>query len=118
MLQAFLGPEEWTDCRLSSFPKAFDAQTNLVMRSDEKVSLKLDEEVLIFIHNRLREFGLEHPNCKFEINYWIDDLVTKSVQEIYDYLAENGCPSILKKGGDIIGKGRTTFYNLTKKEVL
>ena len=88
------------------------------MRSDEKVSLKLDEEVLIFIHNRLREFGLEHPNYKYEINYWIDDLVTKSVQEIYDYLAENGCPSILKKGGDIIGKGRTTFYNLTKKEVL
>ena len=56
------------------------------MRCDENVSLKLDEEVLIFIHNRLREFGLEHPNCKFEINYWIDDLVTKSVQEIYDYL--------------------------------
>ena len=88
------------------------------MRCDEKVSLKLDEEVLVFIHNRLREFGLEHPDYKYEINYWIDDLVTKSVQEIYEYLAENGCPSILKKGGDIIGKGRTTFYNLTKKEVL
>ena len=88
------------------------------MRSDENVSLKLDEEVLIFIHNRLREFGLEHPDFKYEINYWIDDLVTKSVQEIYEYLAENGCPSILKKGGDIIGKGRTTFYNLSKKEVL
>ena len=88
------------------------------MRSDENVSLKLDEEVLIFIHNRLREYGLEHPDFKYEINYWIDDLVTKSVQEIYEYLAENGCHSILKKGGDIIGKGRTTFYNLTKKEVL
>ena len=85
---------------------------------DENVSLKLDEEVLVFIHNRLREFGLEHPDYKYEINYWIDDLVIKSVQEIYEYLAENGCPSILKKGGDIIGKGRTTFYNLTKKEVL
>lgn len=88
------------------------------MRCDEKVSLKLDEEVLVFIHNRLREFGLEYPDYKYEINYWIDDLVTKSVQEIYEYLAENGCPSILKKGGDIIGKGRTTFYNLSKKEVL
>ena len=98
--------------------KPLTRKTNLVMRCDEKVSLKLDEEVLVFIHNRLREFGLEHPDCKYEINYWIDDLVTKSVQEIYDYLAENGCPSILKKGGDIIGKGRTTFYNLTKKEVL
>ena len=88
------------------------------MRCDEKVSLKLDEEVLVFIHNRLKEFGLEHPDCKYEINYWIDDLVTKSVQEIYDYLAENGCPSILKKGGDIIGKDRTTFFRYTKKEVL
>ncbi len=88
------------------------------MHSEEKISLKLDEEVLIFIHNRLREFGLEHPDYKYEINYWVDDLVAKSVKEIYDYLAENECPNILKKGGDIIGKGRTTFYNLTKKEVL
>lgn len=88
------------------------------MRCDEKVSLDLNEKVVNFIHNELRTFGLEHPDSKFEINYWIDDLVTKSVQEIYDYLAENECPNILKKGGDIIGKGRTTFYNLTKKEVL
>jgi len=88
------------------------------MRSDEKVSLDLNEEVRIFIRNRLRSFALENPDCKFEINCWVDDLVTESVQVIYDYLAENGCPSILKKGGDIIGKGRTTFYNLTKKEVL
>ena len=89
------------------------------MRSnDEKISLKLDEEVLIFIHNRMREFGLEHPDYKFEINYWIDDLVTKSVQEIYGYLAENECPDILKKGGDIIGKSRAQFYRYTKKEVV
>ena len=88
------------------------------MRSDEKVSLNLNEEVRFFIRNRLRTFALEHPENKFEIVCWVDDLVTNSVQEIYNYLAENECPSILKKGGDIIGKGRTTFYNLTKKEVL
>lgn len=88
------------------------------MRSDEKVSLDLNEKVAIFIRNELKTFGLENPDSKFEINCWVDDLVTKSVQEIYNYLAENECPNILKKGGDIIGKGRTTFYNLTKKEVL
>lgn len=88
------------------------------MRSDEKVSLNLNEEVRFFIRKRLKEFGLENPECKFEVLYWIDDLVTESVQEIYEYLAENECPNILKKGGDIIGKGRTTFYNLTKKKVL
>ena len=88
------------------------------MRCDEKVSLKLDEEVLDFIHNRLRKFGLEHPDYKYEINFWIDDLVTKSVQEIYDYLVENGCPSILKKGGDIIGKSRAQFHRYTKKETV
>ena len=98
--------------------KPLTRKTNLVMRCDEKVSLKLDEEVLVFIHNRLKEFGLEHPNCKYEINFWIDDLVTKSVQEIYDYLAENGCPSILKKGGDIIGKSRAQFHRYTKKEAV
>ena len=56
------------------------------MRSDEKVSLYLNEKVAIFIRNELRTFGLEHPDSKFEINCWVDDLVTKSVQEIYDYL--------------------------------
>ena len=88
------------------------------MRSDEKVSLDLNEKVAIFIRNELRMFGLEHPDSKFEINCWVDDLVTKSVQEIYDYLAENECPSILKKGGDIIGKSRAQFYRYIKKETV
>ena len=88
------------------------------MRCDENVSLNLNEEVRLFIRNRLRSFGLEHPDDKFAIIYWIDDLIIEGVQEINDYLAENECPSILKTGGDIIGKSRTTFYNLTKKEVL
>ena len=88
------------------------------MRCDEKVSLNLNEEVRMFIHNRLKTFALEHPESKFEILCWADDLVTNSVQEIYDYLAENECPSILKTGGDIIGKERTTFFRLTKKEVV
>jgi len=117
MLWAFLGPEEWTDCRLSSFPeKAIDAQNKNVMRCDEKVSLNLNEEVLDFIRKRLKTFGEEHPECKYEILYWIDDLVTKSVKEIYDYLAENECPSILKTGGDIIGKSRAQFHRYIKKE--
>lgn len=88
------------------------------MRSDEKVSLNLNEEVRFFIRKRLKEFGLENPECKFDVLCWVDDLVTESVQEIYEYLAENGCPSILKKGGDIIGKDRSTFFRYAKKEVL
>ena len=88
------------------------------MCNDVKVSLDLNEEVKNFIRNRLKEFAVEHPEWKFEILCWVDDLVTDAVHEINDYLAENECPSILKKGGDIIGKDRTTFYRLTKKEVL
>lgn len=88
------------------------------MRSDEKTSLDLNEKVVNFIRNELRMFALEHPESKFEILCWVDDLVINSVQEIYDYLAENECPNILKKGGDIIGKNRSTFFRYTKKEVL
>ena len=88
------------------------------MRCDEKVSLNLNEEVRFFIRKRLKEFGLENPECKFEVLCWVDDLVTESVQEIYEYLAENGCPSILKTGGDIIGKSRAQFHRYTKKEAV
>ena len=88
------------------------------MRSDEKVSLNLNEEVRFFIRKRLKELGLGNPECKFEILCWVDDLVTESVQEIYEYLAENGCPSVLKKGGDIIGKSRAQFHRYTKKETV
>ena len=84
---------------------------------DENISLDLNEEWRIFIRTRLRTFGAEYPNSKFNINCWVDDNVTITAQEINAYLAENECPSILKKGGEIIGKGRTTFYNLSKKEI-
>lgn len=84
-------------------------------QSNVKVSLDLNEEVRFFIRDRLKEFALEHPDFKFEINCWVDDLVTDSVHEIYDYLAKNGCPSILKKGGDIIGKCRAQFHNIAKR---
>lgn len=86
------------------------------MRCDEITSLDLNEKVTNFIRSELKTFGLEHPNCKFNIICWTDDLVTKSVQEIYDYLVENECPSVLKTGGDIIGKSRAQFHRYTKKE--
>lgn len=87
--------------------------------TDEKrVSLDLNEEIRIFVRKRLRTFGLEHPKHKFEIVCWIADLVIDVVKEIYDYLAENECPKILQKGGDIIGKDRTTFHRYTKKSPL
>ena len=71
-----------------------------------------------FLHQELKQFGFEHPECKFNINCWVDDLVTDTAREIYDYLVENQCPSVLKTGGDMIGKERTTFYRLVKNEVL
>ena len=82
------------------------------------VSLDLNEEVRIFVHNRLRTFGLEHPKHKFAIVCWITDLVIDVVKEIYDYLTENECSKVLKTGGDIIGKDRTTFHRYTKKSPL
>ena len=88
------------------------------MRCDEITSLDLNEKVENFIRNELKIFALQHPESKFNIICWTDELVTKSAKIINDYLAENECPSILKKGGDIIGKDRTTFYRLTKKEIL
>ena len=88
------------------------------MRCDEIRSLDLNEKWEIFLRNELKKWALENPENKFRINCWTDDLVTKSAQIINDYLAENECPNLLKKGGDIIGKDRTTFYRYAKKEVL
>ena len=85
-------------------------------KDEIKVSLNLNEEVRIFIRNRLRTFAAEHPESKFEIVCWVDDLVTDSVHEINDYLAGNECPSILKTGGDIIGKCRAQFHNIIKRQ--
>lgn len=81
-------------------------------------SLNLNEEVAEFIRNRLETFGTEHPDCKFNINCWIDDLVTDAVKEVYDYLNRNQCPAILKKGGNIIGKSRAQFHKITKKTII
>ncbi len=71
-----------------------------------------------FLHQELKQFGLEHPESHFNIICWVDDLVKDTAREIYDYLVENQCPSVLKTGGDMIGKERTTFYRLVKNEVL
>ena len=88
------------------------------MRCDKNRSLDLLEKHEIFLRNELEKWALENPERKFEIVYWLDDLVTKSAQIINDYLIENKCPSRLKTGGDIIGKGRSTFDRLTKKDIL
>jgi hypothetical protein len=88
------------------------------MDNEKKASLNLNEKWKIFIRKELKTFGLEHPKDKFEINCWVDDLVADTVHEINDYLAENKCPSILKTGGDIIGKSRAQFHRYTKKEVV
>ena len=88
------------------------------MRNELSVSLDLNEEVRLFIRKKLREFASENPQCKFNVVCWIDDLGIDAVAEINDYLAKNDCPSRLKTGGQIIGKGRSTFDRLAKKEIL
>ena len=88
------------------------------MRCDEIRSLDLNEKWEIFLRNELKKWALGNPDYKFKINCWIDDLGTKSAQIINEYLVENECPERLKTGGDIIGKDRSTFFRLTKKEIL
>lgn len=85
--------------------------------SDEKVSLDLNEKWRIFLRNELKTFASEHPDCKFEINCWVDENTIITVQEIDEYLAINECKSRLKTGAQIIGKGRTVYYELTKKDI-
>lgn len=87
-------------------------------QNEGKVSLDLNEKWRTFLRNELKEWALQNPECKFEINCWVEDLVMESVQIINEYLAKNECPSILKTGGDIIGKDRTTFFRYTKKKAL
>jgi hypothetical protein len=88
------------------------------MSNELSVSLDLNEEIRLFVRKRLREFASENPQSKFDIICWLEDLDIDLVAEFDDYLAENECPNILKKGGDIIGKNRSTFFRYTKKEVL
>lgn len=85
--------------------------------SDElSVSLDLNEEIRLFVRKRLRDFASEYPKSKFNILCWIDDLDIDLVAEIDEYLAKEDCPKRLKCGGQIIGKGRSTYDRLTKKE--
>ena len=88
------------------------------MSNELSVSLDLNEEVRLFIRKRLRDFASENPQSKFNVVCWIDDLSIDAVAEINDYLAKHDCPSRLKTGGRIIGKGRSTFDRLTRKEIL
>ena len=87
------------------------------MRCDEIRSLDLNEKWEIFLRNELKMWALENPENKFKINCWTDDLVTKSAEVLNEYLIENECPERLKTGGEIIGKSRSTFDRLTKKEI-
>ena len=85
--------------------------------SDElSVSLDLNEEIRLFVRKRLREFASENPKSKFNITCWLDDLNIDIVNELDDYLVINDCPDILKTGGDIIRKNRSTFFPMTKKK--
>ena len=85
--------------------------------SDElSVSLDLNEEIRLFVRKRLREFASENPKSKFNITCWLDDLNVDLVAEFDDFLTKEDCPKRLKCGGQIIGKGRSTFDRLTKKE--
>ena len=88
------------------------------MRHAKEISLNLNEEIRIYVRKRLSEFSTENPNSKFKIVCWIVELTTDISKEIYDYLAKNECPSILKTGGEIIGKDRTTFFRYSKNESL
>lgn len=85
---------------------------------EKPLALDLNEIIRKTIHNELRKFSQEHPYSKFNIICWIDDEALDTVHEINDYLVENECPSRLKTGAEIIGKGRSTFDRLTKKVTL
>ena len=98
--------------------KSYDFTDRTVKKNILKTSLDLNEKWKTFLHDELRKFAAEHPSSKFNIICWIDDLDIDTVHEINDYLAENECKELLKTGGQIIGKSRTQFYKITKKEVL
>ena len=87
------------------------------MSNELSVSLNLNEEIRLFVRKRLREFASEHPESKFRVLCWVDDLTIDAVAEIDNYLVRNDCADRLKTGGDMIGKNRSTFFRLTKKGV-
>ena len=79
-------------------------------------ALILSEEIRLFVRKRLREHGAEYPESKFAVVCWIDDVDVILAQEVDCFLVDEQCPERLKTGGDIIGKERSTFYRLIKKE--
>ena len=95
MLWAFLGPEEWTDCRLSSYPKPLTRNLMCAMCNELSVSLNLNEEIRLFVQKRLREFASENPQSKFNIICWLDDLNVDLVAEFDDFLVEEDCTNLL-----------------------
>ena len=80
-------------------------------------SLILSEEIRLFVRKRLREHAAEHPESKFAVVCWIDDVDIILAQEMDSFLAEEECKERLKTGGQIIGKGRSQFHLLSKKEI-
>ena len=85
--------------------------------AEEKHPLILTEEIRQLVRRRLREHAAEFPNNKFEVIAWIDDVDVILAQEMDNFLAEEECKERLKTGGQIIGKGRSQFHLLSKKEI-
>ena len=88
------------------------------MSNELSVSLDLNEEIRLFARKRLRDFASQHPESKFNITCWLDDLNIDLVAEFDDFLIKEDCPKRLKCGGDIIGKSRAQYYNYTQKRVI
>jgi len=86
------------------------------MNNENKKTLNLNEEIVKFVRKRLRENAIENPNDKFNILCWIDDLDSDLSKEFDDFLVSENCTNRLKTGGNIIGKGRSTFDRLIKKK--
>ena len=82
----------------------------------EKHPLFLTEEIRQLVRRRLREHAAEFPNNKFEVIAWIDDVDVIIAQEVDSFLAEEECPERLITGGRMIGRSRTQFYCISKKE--
>lgn len=85
------------------------------MRTNTKTCLDLNAKWEQFLQRELEEFKSAHPEDKFEIVCWVDELTESTARILYDYLASNNCPTLLKTGGEIIGKGRSTFHRYTQK---
>jgi len=79
--------------------KSFDFTDQKVKKNILKTSLDLNEKVKNLIHDELRKFAQEHPDDKFNVICWVDDMNIDTAHEVNDYLAENQCKDLLKTGG-------------------